>query len=116
MSLLNDRMEEIYQERQKTWENTFDEDYYAASKTWAKEIDILCEDMDDTIRYLNEECPGYGFAWISEVMEDVAERTQSLEFVETLYKLAEKYPEETKEYNIMTFVNVSRDCLKQFWD
>ena len=62
MSLLNDRMEEIYQERQKIWDNTSDEDYYAASKTWAKEIDTLCENMDDTIRYLNEECPGYGLA------------------------------------------------------
>ena len=112
MSLLNDKMEQIYKER----DELEIEDYINARKVCAKEIDTLCEDMDDTIRYLNEECPGYGFVWISEVMEDVAERTQSLEFVETLYKLAEKYPEETKEYNIMTFVNGSRDCLKQFWD
>ena len=49
-------------------------------------------------------------------MEDVAEKTQSLEFVETLYKIAEKYPEETKKYNIMSFINGSKACLRQFWD
>ena len=112
MSLLNDRMEQIYKERIETHPN----DYMATDKTWAKEIDIICEDINDTIRYLDEECTADGFSWISEVMEDVAERTQSLEFVETLYKIAEKYPEETKKYNIMSFVDGSRDCLKQFWD
>ena len=48
MSLLNDRMEEIYKERIETEPN----DYVNVEKTWAKEIEILCEDMDDTIRYL----------------------------------------------------------------
>ena len=49
-------------------------------------------------------------------MEDVAERTQSLEFVEALYQVAKKYPEEVEKYNIMTFIEGSKDTLKQFWE
>ena len=91
------------------------DDWLKTEETWKKEIEILCENMDETVRYLKEECTAAGFSWISEVMEDVAERTQSLEFVEALYQVAKKYPEEVKKYNIMSFIDGSKDTLKQFW-
>ena len=115
MSTIKERMEAIYAARQKMFEETQDEWDYGIQKIVDEEIDILCEDMNETVRYLNEECTAEGFVWISEVMEDVAERTQSLELVESLYKLAEKYPEVTKEYNIMSFVEGSKGVLKQLW-
>ena len=112
MSILKDRMEAIYKER----DATHMDDWLKTEETWKKEIEILCENMDETVRYLKEECTAAGFSWISEVMEDVAERTQSLEFVEALYQVAKKYPEEVKKYNIMSFIDGSKDTLKQFWE
>ena len=115
MSAIKERMEKIYAARQKMFEDTQDEWDYVIQKIVNEEIDILCEDMNETVRYLNEECTEDGFSWIREVMEDVAEKTQSLEFVEALYTLAEKYPEETKKYNIMPCIEGSKGVLKQLW-
>ena len=84
MSILKDRMEAIYKER----DATHMDDWLKTEETWKKEIDILCENMDETVRYLKEECTAAGFSWISEVMEDVAERTQSLEFVASSKKIS----------------------------
>ena len=50
MSLLNDRMEQIYKERIEIHPN----DYMGTDKKWAKEIDILCKNINDTINYYNE--------------------------------------------------------------
>ena len=40
----------------------------------------------------------------------IAEKTHSKEFVLALYKTADKYPEETKKYNILDFIK-SAECI-----
>ena len=78
-----------------------------------KEIALLTADMNETLRYLEDECTGDDFGWISEVFDDVAEITQSRRFIEALRKLAIKYPKETKDYNIIPFIDSAEACI---WD
>ena len=64
----------------------------------------MSKDINDTIEYFENNCTATEFSWLSEVFEDVAQRTRSKEFVETLRRVAEKYPEETKLYSIEEFI------------
>lgn len=90
---------------------TDDEWDYGVKKCWDKEIEILSRNMDDTIYFLENDCTGEEFAWLSEIFDDVAEKTQSREFVNCLYKTAQTYPQETKEYHIDQIIRYAEGTL-----
>ncbi|MEI2393428.1 hypothetical protein V8V55_26920, partial [Priestia megaterium] len=61
-------------------------------KSWNEIIEILSENEENTIRYL-ENCSKEDLYWISEVFEDVAEIIQSKELIKRLRELDRKFPE-----------------------
>ena len=90
-------------------EQTDDEWAEGVQKCQEELVSVLCEDFDSTLQYLRSECTADEFSWISEVFDEIAIRTQSREFIAVLRILAEKYPEETEEYNIIPFID-SAEC------
>ncbi len=78
-----------------------------------KELEIVTKDISSTINYLKTECTAAEFSWLSEIFEEIVEICPSQEFVDELYKLSEKYPEETKEYNIMSFIDEAARYLNE---
>lgn len=80
------------------------EDSFAAEKCWDEEIQLMCRNIDQTIDFLENRCTGEEFAWLSEVFEDVQAQTQSARFNKCLRALAEKFPKDTKEFNIIEFI------------
>jgi hypothetical protein len=79
---------------------TDDEWTYGVEQCWQKEIEILSRNMDETISFLENDCTADEFSWLSEVFDDVAEKTQSRLFVDALHRVARKFPEECKKYYI----------------
>lgn len=65
-----------------------------------QEIAILSENISETIAFLKSECTASEFSWISEIIEDLAAKTQSRELVEAYKTLMTKYPEECEIYSI----------------
>ena len=93
-------------------ENTHPEDSYRIEKLWEEEIEVLSSNIEDTIDFIKTRCSADEFVWLSEVFEEVAEKTQSLKFINCLYTVAQKYPEETKEYNIISFIDSAKDMIQ----
>ena len=79
---------------------TDDEWAYGVDQCCKEEMEILARNLEDTISFLETECTAEEFSWLSEVFDDVAERTQSRAFVDCLYRVAKKYPEECQKYYI----------------
>ena len=69
-----------------------------------KEIEILSEDIPSTIGFLRNECSADEFVWISEIIEDLAAKTQSSELVQCYKSLMSKYSEESKIFYIRDIV------------
>lgn len=65
---------------------------YGIQKSWNEIIEILSENEENTIKYL-ENCSKEDLYWISEVFEDVAEIIQSKELIKRLRELDRKFPE-----------------------
>ena len=61
-------------------------------KSWNEIIELLSENEENTIRYL-ENCSKEDLYQISEVFEDVAEIIQSKELIKRLRELDRKFPE-----------------------
>jgi hypothetical protein len=65
-----------------------------------KEIEILMTDIESTIAFLKNDCTSDEFVWISEIIDDLAAKTQSKELIECYKSLMDKFPEECKIYSI----------------
>ena len=80
-------------------------------KIWSKMIVLFSEDISNTILFLKTECTGDEFVWLSEIFEEIAEKTQSKEFINCLYETAQKFPDETNKYNIISFIDDAADTI-----
>nr|MDK8582778.1 hypothetical protein [Lactobacillus iners] len=54
---------------------------YGIEMCWKEEVEILSEDIPSTVEYLKNECTADEFVWISEIIDDLAEKTRSRELV-----------------------------------
>lgn len=81
-------MDEIIIERKKKHL----EDDYGIQECWNKMIDILSQDVYETIVYL-EGCSEDQIYYVSEVFEDISEKLQSKEYINCLRKLDKKFPD-----------------------
>lgn len=77
-----------------------------------KEIEILSEDVSASIRFLENECTANEYSWISEIIDDLVEKTQSKELVECYKNLMSKFPEECKKYCIAESVAFAESTLR----
>lgn len=80
-------------------------DYYETSRTIKAEIELLSRNLQDTIQFLDNDCTAEQLIWISEVFEEISAKFQSWDFIDALYRCTDKYPEESKRYNI-------KDCIE----
>ena len=78
------------------------EDDFGTQKCWDEEIKILSRDMSETINFIKNECSDEIFCWIGEVFEDIAEITQSKEFITAIKNRAEKIIDEESRHSVET--------------
>ena len=83
--------------------STDDEWDFGVKQCWDEEIAILSRNIEDTIAFLENDCTADEFSWLSEV--------QSRAFVDCLYKVAKKFPDECKEYHIDRVLEFSEGAL-----
>ena len=90
---------------------TDDEWAYSVDQCCKEEIEILSRDIEDTLSFLETECTAEEFSWLSEVFDDVAEKTQSRALVNCFYRIAKKYPEECEKYYIDRVLRYAQGAL-----
>ena len=98
--MIKDRIVPLINER----ESIDDEWDYGVEQCHKKLISLFTEDIDESIAFLDNDCTADQFSWLSEVFDEIAEATHRRDFIEALKRLAVKYPEETRKYNILSFI------------
>lgn len=86
--------------------------YTEIEKIWDKMIAVFSKNIEKTILFIKTECTGDEFVWLSEIFEEIAERTQSMEFIDCLYETTKKFPNETEKYNIVFFIDEAADIIR----
>ena len=66
-------------------------DFYGINECWNEIIELLSDNINETIAYLNKWYEKEVY-YISEVFEDIAERTNSKEYIKCLRAIDSKYP------------------------
>ena len=95
MSEFAKKYRRLLEERKKIIEPFFTEDVFEEM------INLLSDSITDTIKFLFEECTEEEFIWMSEIFPEVKERSNSVDFIEVLYMIAERYPEAVRDYYII---------------
>lgn len=106
-----EKFREIIKERNRISEECYDEWTFGIEQCWEQEIEILSRDISATMSFLQNECTADEFSWISEIIDDLAEITQSRELVQMYKSLMVKFPEECKTYNISDSIQFAENAL-----
>ncbi len=96
----------------KTRNETDDEYDYGVEMCWKEEIEILSEDVPSTVAYLKNECTADEFAWICEIIDDLAVKTRSREIVEAYKNLGKKYPDMAKTFSFEFCASYAEEALE----
>lgn len=76
-----------------------------------KEIEILTEDVDETIEFIKNKCDDETLLWMSEVFEEIIEKTQSKELLQTLLEQSNKVVDEDDRKDILQEVGYAEGHL-----
>ena len=78
-----------------------------------KMVTLFTKDIGETIKFVLEDCTDDEYSWLSEIFDQIVQKTKSKEFIEALRKTALKYPEETEKYNIISFIDFAETFLDE---
>jgi hypothetical protein len=75
-------------------------------------IALLTDNMQETIDFLDHHCTGEQFVWMSEIFDEIVNKSQSREFILSLRRTTERYPLETRRYEIRYCIDYAEGFLK----
>ena len=107
--MINDELQKLLQKR----DQIHPEDYYHIEKCCNEEIELLSKDITATIDFLDHECTGDQFVWISEIFDELVEKSQSRALIECFYRNAKRFPKETSEYYLMRAIKIAEEFLME---
>ena len=103
---IKDKYPEIIKLRQTEEELPWDD-----MKSIQATIQLFTASLQETIDFLDHDCTADQFSWMSEVFDEISEKLQSWEFIDALRRTAAKYPEETRKYNVQSFIETAEGML-----
>lgn len=85
---------------------------------WEYKIDKVCTELiamiteddcvfDEFIKYMQTDMTAEEYVYLSEISDEISQIKPSHNFVEAYKGLVQKYPKETKDYQIMSFIEVA---------
>lgn len=79
---------------------TDDEWDYGVQQSWKEVLSIISESLDDTVRFIANDCTADEFSWLSEIYDEIIDVFPSKRIITALRKTASKYPDEVEKYNL----------------
>lgn len=86
-------------------------DDFALHECWENETEILSEDVSTTIEFILNTCDDETFYWLSEVFEDVVEKTQSQALLNALIERCERVSDAEKRRSIESEIAAAKEEL-----
>lgn len=75
-------------------------------------ISLMTRDVSQTVDFIENDCTEEQFIWLSEILDEIVEKTKSPEIIAALRHAAKKYPKATAEYNINYFIDSAAEYLE----
>ena len=86
--------------------------YYYPLLWWEKEINILTSDLNACIRFISSEASDEEMSWLSEIYEDLIDKTQSAELLQCIHDRVERIQDTKERANLITWVEDAAAYLR----
>lgn len=80
---------------------------------WSHVSDFASEHIAETIEFVKNDCSADEFSTFSEIFDDIAQKTNSRDFINAIKETAKKFPEECAKYNIQSSIDVAELYLEE---
>ena len=67
--------------------------------------------LSETVDFIKKDCTADDFSWLSEIFDEIVEKTKSKEFIDCIKETAKKFPEECSKYNIQGSIESAEGYL-----
>ena len=94
-------------ERENTFYNDDDRIYLCRRKM----TDFICSHIEEAVDFVLHDCTGDEYVCLSEIFLEITEGSRSHAFIRAIRSLLDKYPVESKKYNIEDFVEEAEGVL-----
>lgn len=88
------------------------ENDWQTEQWWNHVSDFASEHISETIEFIKDECTAGEFSTLSEIFDDIAQKTNSRDFINALKETAKKFPEECAKYNIQDSIDAAELYLE----
>lgn len=107
--MIHEELKKIIEKRKKLDPN----DDFHTEEYWQGETKIMLRNMDETIRFIQNDCSDDLFYWLSEVFDDVTRQSQDRRFLEAIRQRNKqvKNPEQQKQ-NLVD-INFATQALEE---
>lgn len=75
--------------------------FYYPDPWWERELDAICEDMQAARIFIENDCSDEELFWLSEIFEDIIDRTEDVAFLGCLQKRAERMNDEARKKEVL---------------
>lgn len=90
----------------------FDECYWQLEEYDNEFSSYISNHLADAINFVKNDCTANQFSWMSEVWDDIVEKTKSKKFVDCIKAAAKKFPEECSKFNIQGAIESAEGYLE----
>ena len=80
-------------------------------KWWNDVSDFAAKHIDETIEFVKNECSANEFSTLSEIFDDITNKSKSREFIQAIREAAKRFPEECEKYTIMDSIDFAEQYL-----
>jgi hypothetical protein len=84
---------------------------YENNQVIQDEIQLMIKDINATVSFLENDCTEEQFIWLSEVFDEIAERSKSSEFIAAIRRAAKRFPQAVATYNINYFIDSAAEYI-----
>ena len=88
------------------------DDYYEES-VWKEEIDTICEDLPAAIRFILSGCSDEEIQWLSEVFDDVMEKTRSLDFLNCIRQRVQAVKDDGRRAELLEDIKTAEEYIDE---
>lgn len=74
-------------------------------------INLLTKNVTQVVDFIINDCSEEQFIWMSEILDEIIEKTKSPEIIDALRIAAKKYPKAAQKYNIEYFIDSAAEYL-----
>ena len=94
--------------------DTIDEEDTASLETYWEDLsNLLASDLDSALSFLKSECTEAEIVWISEVFDELVQKTQSQPLIKALRETIARFRQADNEYRLAASLNIAVESFLQ---